>query len=206
MVSTTLKSSLILFGLALLTACGGGDSKEEYPTGDRYREERPGLTEATAVATQRGREGVFIDSPVAGLSYTSGGLSGKTDSHGRFQYQPEESIAFAYGSINFGSAAAQPILTPQELSTDQNTIVNQLRLLQTLDVDGDPSNGILLPDADLVPADLQINFAQSPDQFSADASVLALLSATSNVTQLVTVEAAQAHFSQSLIDYKSIAR
>lgn len=206
MVSTTIKSSLILFGLALLTACGGGDSKEEYPTGDRYREERPGLTESTAAATSPGLEGVFIDSPVAGLSYTSGTLSGETDSHGRFHYAPEAPIAFFYGPIHFGSATAQAILTPQELSDDHNTVVNQLRLLQTLDVDGDPSNGILLPEAELVPADLQLDFTLSPDVFSADARVLALLAATSNVSQLVTVEAAQAHFSQSLADYTSIAR
>ena len=206
-ITKTIKACVIVSGIALLAACGGGGSKEEYPTGDRYKTERPGVADPSATAsTNTATQGVFLDSPVVGLDYKTATTSGKTDSQGKFNYSGTGKVEFFYGSISFGSSDANSLVTPLDLSADSNVVINQLRLLQTLDVDGDPSNGILLPDSGLIPADININFAQSQTDFSNDANVLALLAATTNVTTLVTAEAAQAHFNQSLSSYKSIAR
>lgn len=205
MITTTIKTSLIVSALALLTACGGGGSKEEYPTGDRYKDERPGLTEQTAASTAQS-EGVFLDSAVAGLSYKTDTTSGRTDANGKFAYSGTGTVEFSYGPVSFGSSNTQALLTPLDLTADANAVINQLRLLQTLDVDGDPSNGILLPDAGLVPENLSINFAQTAEDFSQDSNVMALLATATNVSELVSAEAAQAHFNQTLANYKSIAR
>ncbi|HET8705700.1 MAG TPA: hypothetical protein VFM46_05285 [Pseudomonadales bacterium] len=204
MITSTLKTGLIVSAIALLTACGGGGSKEEYPTGDRYKNERPGLADPSTATTQSA--GVFLDSPVAGLNYKTSTGTGQTDANGKFFYSSADKVEFYYGSISFGSASPQALLTPLDLTADANTLINQLRLLQTLDADGDASNGILLPDAGLVPENISINFAQSPEDFSKDPNVLALLAATTNVSVLVTAEAAQDHFNQSLANYKSTAR
>ena len=94
-------------------------------------------------------QGVFIDSPVAGLTYNSPSVTnGKTDSNGQFDYFRGEAITFSIGELTFPSVAASNVVTPLSVfSTDtvfHPAVINSLRLLQSLDVDGDTSNGITI--------------------------------------------------------------
>ena len=60
--------------------------------------------------------GVFTDSAVEGLTYTTNTQSGVTDASGTFQYQAGESIAFSIGSFQLGeSATAAAEMTPLDL-------------------------------------------------------------------------------------------
>ena len=91
--------------------------------------------------------GVFVDSAVAGVTYTtSSGLSGTTNASGEFSYQPGDTASFSIGDVSLGSVAASAVLTPVEVmgasDTADQKVINLARLLQTLDSDGDPSNGI----------------------------------------------------------------
>lgn len=91
-------------------------------------------------------QGIFVDSVVAGLSFSTASQQGMTDAAGTFEYRPGESVSFAVGGIRLGSAAGQELITPVELVPDADpadaAVVNIARLLQSLDADGNLVNGI----------------------------------------------------------------
>jgi len=91
--------------------------------------------------------GVFVDDPVAGLGYRSESVAnGVTNAQGEFEYFRGEAITFFIGDVEFPSTAAAGIITPLAVFNTDTTfhpaVVNSLRLLQSLDSDGDLSNGI----------------------------------------------------------------
>lgn len=120
----------------LLSACGGGGGG--------------GVQKQT---------GYFIDSAVAGLQYQSGSTSGLTGSDGSFTYEVGQTVTFKIGNVTLGSLSmSKPgnkvfptdlIANPTDTTNPQNdpnvTLIAQL--LQTLDSDNDPSNGITIPEA-----------------------------------------------------------
>ena len=102
----------------------------------------------TADTVERaGSPGVFLDSAVAGVNYiTSSGLAGVTDTNGTFYYNSGDTVSFTLGDVSLGSVTGSAKLTPVEVMGASGTadpkVINLSRLLQTLDADGDPSNGI----------------------------------------------------------------
>jgi PKD repeat protein len=122
-------SVMFLFAITLLTACGGGGGGG----GD----------------TSTANTGTFIDSPVQGLDYLTTTQKGTTNSQGSFTYETGEEITFSIGDVVLGTTLGKSIITPLDLvpgaqdETDP-TVTNILRLLQSLDVDGDPDNSIYL--------------------------------------------------------------
>tara|TARA_R110002072_G_scaffold1130_12_gene9497 strand:- start:2540 stop:4039 length:1500 start_codon:yes stop_codon:yes gene_type:complete len=139
--------SLIITTTAL-TGCGGGDSSS--------------ATSAPEIQT-----GAFQDSPVQGLFYETLTQSGLTNELGEFKYIEGESVTFKLGSTTLGITKAQELVTPFILSGVKPLIkqkeitnaflsqtpnsyekaINIATLLQGLDLDGDPSNGLNLGDA-----------------------------------------------------------
>lgn len=100
--------------------------------------------------------GQFFDSEVQGLRYqrysSSGDPtgSGTTDGDGKFEYEPGEALSFYYGDLFIGATEGDEIVTPFDLEGvghgDDDLLALQVaRLLQSLDVDGDPESGITLP-------------------------------------------------------------
>tara|TARA_Y100000748_G_scaffold121211_2_gene101842 strand:- start:1375 stop:3387 length:2013 start_codon:yes stop_codon:yes gene_type:complete len=94
--------------------------------------------------------GVFVDSPVAGLNYSGSSTAATTTGdNGEFSYQPGETLTFAIGDLQLGSASGAAVLTPLDIvdgavdASDQR-VANILVLLQSLDADGDLNNGIQL--------------------------------------------------------------
>jgi hypothetical protein len=156
-------AAVTLLGLAL-SSCGGGAGKMD--------------------AALTGR---FIDSPVKGLRYSAPSHSGETGANGEFQYAAGETVTFAIGNVVIGQATGAAQITPFDLAgiapptssagiefgqfrnKAANEAVNVAVLLQTLDADGDPSNGIVIPDQiHTLAAAAKINFRQSVSGFSQD--------------------------------------
>jgi hypothetical protein len=116
--------------------------------------------------------GRFLDSAVEGIDYASGNTTGTTDGAGTFEYEVGREVAFSIGGVDLGSASGGETVTPVDLvpggDADSDAVVNIARFLQTLDADGDPSNGISVPEA--VKSALQqqsasVDFSVDPDDF-----------------------------------------
>jgi hypothetical protein len=97
-----------------------------------------------------GPSGVFLDSAVSGVDWTtSAGVLGTTGADGRFGYGAGQTVLFSIGDVVLGVAAGAAIVTPVDLvpgavdETDE-AVVNLARFLQTLDLDLDPDNGIAI--------------------------------------------------------------
>ena len=181
------KNMPAFFVLALmLSACGGGGG------GGGGSVTPP----ATAV-------GIFVDSIVAGIQYQTATKSGVTNSAGEYEYLPGETVTFLIGDIVVGSAPAGPVVTPLSLvsgATDATNpvVTNIVRLLLTLDDDGNPDNGISIPPATLTAAaGLTVNFQADPASLESDTGLTTLLTAIS-APPLVDVTTAQTHFAETL--------
>lgn len=201
--------------LALIAACGGGggsDSGSPSPspppppppstTGWTLPPAPPTLPAPGSTAT-----GVFRDSNVEGLSYSSAGLSGTTGANGRYQYVVGQPITFSIGAVTLGTAPGQLFMHPMYLPTDlgsnlTNQIDNRLRFLQMLDSDGNPENGIQISQAvrDRAQNWSQVDFTTAPaDLATALATIRAdAQSADGTPHDLPDVTPARAHFGRSV--------
>lgn len=115
-----------------LSACGGagGDNAVKLPS----------------TASSQPSQGIFTDSPIAGVTFRTATLSGITGANGEFQYYPGETVSFSIGDVVLGSTSAGPKVTPIDLgsihSYTDKTAINIARFLQSLDKDGNLDNGI----------------------------------------------------------------
>lgn len=69
-------------------------------------------------STQTVLTGQLVDAPTAGVSYTCGNQSGKTDAEGKFKYQEKQSCKFLVGKVTIGTVPEVPtdkIITPYDL-------------------------------------------------------------------------------------------
>ena len=115
--------ALILSSVVLLANCGGGGS------------------DSPSTLT-----GVFIDSSVINIGYRTATQNGDTNSRGEFKYLAGETVTFFIGDMEFPPVLAAEVVTPLDMAdTDDvahHMVINIIRLLQSLDKDGDPDNGI----------------------------------------------------------------
>lgn len=186
--------ALIAAGLTSgLVACGGGSSGSSGG-GDNPPNDPPSSTELT---------GQFVDSPVGGLEYQRSGKGTTTyltNDNGQFQYQDGETVTFKIGQFTLGSAQGGATISPRDIAQDAGAI-SVARVLQTLDEDGDPTNGITIS------ADVRSNAAKvaTPRNIGATqnlnegdiAAEITSLSSRQGVT-LVSAEQAEAHLEETL--------
>jgi len=118
------------------TACDGGG----------------GYTQSSSASNGNsdGMIGLFIDSPVSGLNYHCDGTIKKTDDHGYFNCK-NAPIDFYLGNLKIGSISKMTddyLVFPQDISNQPRgaalhpEVTKLAILLQSLDSDEDPSNGI----------------------------------------------------------------
>ncbi|MDO6748148.1 hypothetical protein [Gilvimarinus sp. 1_MG-2023] len=148
--------------------------------------------------------GVFIDSAVANLDYQTASTSGQTSPNGEFQYAAGESVTFSIGDLQLPVVVGGSVITPMDLvgtaDPRDKQVLNIVRLLLTLDKDGDSDNGIEIADEAKTVA-TQVDFTLSANAFASSAAVVNLIANAgqdSTVNELVSVDDAQAHFAQSL--------
>jgi len=98
--------------------------------------------------------GRLVDSNVAGVSFVCGAVSGTTDANGLFGTCPAGSTAtFSVGGMTLGSSVATgdgiffitDIVGVPRDATDNEDVLKIAVFLQSLDSDGDPTNGIDVP-------------------------------------------------------------
>lgn len=185
-----MKKPLILLGipaLSILTACGGGSSSGSSVDPDPTKE-----------------TGVFLDSPVVNIGYRTETLEGITNSLGQYEYITGETVTFFIGDMQFPTVKARGVITPLDLANTQSvsdsTVINMIRLLQTLDKDGNAGNGITITDAAKAAA-TQVDFKLSNFESSTAVTNLILNAGQdSPLSELISSEDALAHFVQELKD------
>ena len=111
--------------------------------------------------------GYFVDGPVEGLSYSTGTQSGQTGADGSFYYEQGETVEFYIGDILIGRAAGASTISPFDLvgitppqtgieirralylishqGSPLEQVANIAAFMQTMDEDGDLTNGIQIP-------------------------------------------------------------
>lgn len=185
----------LMLCLLVLSACGGGG----------------GGGGNVGTSEESRASGVFIDSVVVGLTYTTPTLSGITDANGVFRYIEGETVTFSIGGIIIGSVMGGSIVTPLDLvphaaSVSDDQVLNIARLLQTLDDNGDPDDGITItPAVSAAALDFTVDFSLSVEAFanaSEHAVMLAELTALTSAgpRNLVSASDARLHLQDSLFD------
>lgn len=155
-----------LLSVAFIAACGGGSSN------DTAANPSPSPT-----AQAGSSKGILTDGPVGGVQYTtSGGYSGVTGADGAYAYNPGDKVTFKIGGITLGTVTATGTVTPLDLAAaagagKENVATNLLVLLQSLDADGDPSNGITINDnTKTAAANASIDLTVAPATFASSAN------------------------------------
>src|SRR5690606_10236512 len=179
------KSALILATSLAIAACGGGG-------GSSKKNDGPGKGGGDATV----QTGIFVDSPVAGVSYKTKTQSGVTNAFGEYDYLPDEEVTFFIGDLKFPPVKASGIVTPADIAKDNETLqTNILQILQTLDTDGDPSNGITIREdaaEHFIGAELKL------EDTSFDTEVAGILKNIDAKLVLVDEGKANEHFGQTL--------
>lgn len=192
MLKANLMGTVVLS--AMLTACGGS-SGSSTPASTPAPVAPTPTTPAPTVY-----KGVFFDSAVSNLSYTTDTHSGRTTSDGEFDYGLDEDVVFSIGSIQLPAVKAAAVLTPLEIysTTDiyHQSLVNVIRLLQSLDADANPENGIEISESvhDLA-ANMSLDFNAADFEQTANDFV----ASTNGInTQLISANQAIEHFQRTL--------
>lgn len=148
------------------------------------------------------RTGIFIDSPVYNIGYRTESQNGVTDRNGAFLYNDGEMVTFFIGDLEFPTVMAQPQVTPMTLAStndiNNQIVINIARLLQSLDQDGIPSNGIEIAEEASAFAK-PINFDVSTTEFENSPDVIYLVENTLITTDtLISIEETLEHLNTNL--------
>lgn len=185
-----LKLFVVLLSVSLImTGCGGG-----------------GTSGSLTLKT-----GVFLDSAVEGLNYRTATQSGITETGGLFTYVEGETITFSVGDAIIGQTSAKEQITPIDLvpgaSDEINPkVTNICRLLQSLDTDGVPENGIQIsPQTRKILNDYPVDLNLSTVEFEINSTVKNLFGELSKSAfsdqgerKLCTADQAREHFRDTL--------
>lgn len=178
------KSALILATSLAVAACGGGggSSKKNHTNPDDGND--------PTVQT-----GIFVDSPVAGIGYRTATQDGFTNELGEYNYLPGEKVTFFIGGLEFPEVTASGMVTPADIAADPAVRTNILQILQTLDDDGDPSNGISIREEATAAFTGPLPDLTDPNF---DTQVQAILTEIDPSLTLVEEKKAEKHFQDSL--------
>jgi len=118
-------------------------------------------------------------------------------------------VTFKVGDITLGTGVAGWCLNPIEITGATDLLeyepTNVARFIQTLDDDGDTSNGILIVEAVHTAATgRSLNFNMHPDAFTDDANTQQVIAALTAVTSartrpLIDTATARAHFRRTML-------
>lgn len=187
----------------LLVGCGGGSgSNDDTDANDNSDMDSMDAEEDSDSDNTNVLTGVFLDSAVVGASYATETLTGETNDAGEFSYLEGESVTFSVGSLTFPTVPAAEQVSPVDIasgSADPSaTSTNIARLLQSLDDDGNPDNGIVISAGAAAMATL-LNFDVSTTEFENNADVINLVAGSGSVTtSLISAEAANQHLNETL--------
>jgi hypothetical protein len=145
-----LVATSIVTATLLLVGCGGGSSSSSKPSTtssltDSVPVNTPSIDEVDSniVNDRVVGKGYYVDSPVEGVDYKCGDKNGTTDENGTFEFDTDEGCAFTLGDLKLRELNITALDNNVTVLEDNITVA---QLLQTLDADGNASNGIQILD------------------------------------------------------------
>ena len=87
--------------------------------------------------------GYYVDSAVAGVSYTCGSQTGITDEDGKFTFEKGKECTFEVAGVTLKKVPADNLADNVKIIESNLTVA---RFVQSLDNDGNPNNGIKITD------------------------------------------------------------
>ncbi|SFP54385.1 hypothetical protein SAMN05216419_100645 [Nitrosomonas cryotolerans] len=140
--------------------------------------------------------GILTDALISGVSYTtSSGKAGITNDQGIYDYNHGDTVEFKLGHLTLANIQATPIVTPVALADgSDNKLQNLLVLLQSLDSDGNPANGISILADTAAAVSASINLDSDPATFVDSTKLQTILEAGGIKNTAKTAEEANAHF------------
>jgi len=200
---------LVGISFCFLSACGGGGGGDggasSSGTGSGTTPPATGTQTppATGGTTPTVLLGLFLDSAVVNIKYKTTTQSGTTNALGQFNYVAGETVTFSVGAVTLPPTPAAATITPMSLAntTDMgnNTVLNLLVFLQSLDDDGIPGNGIKIPETAHAAATTSIDFNVPPAAFRTNPVFTALVANSgSAIKSPVTLASAIDHFKTTL--------
>ena len=171
-----------------ITGCGGGGG---------------GGTTPTPPTTSTGK---FVDAPVEGLKYVSGGQSGFTNPNGVFTYEVGQPVTFSIGGVTIGQTQGAATITPIDLINAANPGINAtpatpavVRIVQfLLTASSVTDTGIKIDSAVTTAcASQSINLSTTTNATTFNTMINQVATAAGNRTITTAVDA-QNHFTASL--------
>lgn len=178
----------IVFAITLVACDGDGEFS------------RKGKPSATGQTT-----GILTDAAVSGVAYsTSSKMTGITDEGGVYKYNHGDMVEFKLGSLVLGKVKAAALVTPIDLAGDSGTrLQNLLVLLQSLDSDNDPENGISIPAKASDAVSASVNLDSDPAIFPSSPVLKSIRQAGGIAGEAKTAEEARGHFLSQAINFLS---
>ncbi|MFQ2715348.1 hypothetical protein ACK3YJ_10740 [Aeromonas caviae] len=185
----------------MLTACGGGG--DDNGGGSNGGNNGGG----TDTGSKPLHTAVFLDSVVGGLDYRCNDYTGVTNAKGEFLFDDGDTCEFALGNQRLGAVtlkAGNSLVTPYTLAgDDKEKAIRIAALLQTLDSDSNPENGITLDKAQVV----QLGIVELGSDDAFNTSLVEALKTAGLTKAVVSLAAAKAHLSATLagVNGRSVA-
>lgn len=186
----------------MLTACGGGG--DGSGSGSSGGGSNGG---GTGTGNKPQHTAVFVDAAVGGLNYQCDDYASITNANGEFLFDDGDRCEFSVGNQRLGSVtlkAGNSLVTPYGLvQDDKDKAIRIAALLQTLDSDSNPENGITLDKTQL--EKLGIIEWSSDEAFNT--SLIEALKTAGLDKPVVSLAAAKTHLSATLarISGRSVA-
>ncbi len=182
-----LSSSLVLAAMMSLVGCGGSSD----PVDSAVTNTASTVSAATGTA-------YYIDSAVGGVNYKCGTQEGITGADGSFTFEVGQSCTFYLGDIKLRGVDAALLVDGGDI---QETDINIARILQSLDTDGNPANGISI-DAAIVAAMAAEGITKLPDTVAEMEEVLAVIETAGG--KVVSEDAAVEHMLTTVLIGKTL--
>ncbi|MEZ5572723.1 MAG: hypothetical protein R3E64_11940 [Halioglobus sp.] len=187
---TNLLLTSVLVSLLFLGGCGGGSSSNdstivvappvEPPVDPPVEPPVEPLTCDDLVTTDDTNTGCLVAPAFSGVAYETATHRGVTGPRGDFQYEDGETVRFMIGGTLLGEVTGQQLVTPFDLAGSAvvtggsnitaalgnkadafQAVVNITTLLQSLDQDGNPDNGVEInPEVVALFADVNLDVGQ----------------------------------------------
>lgn len=148
------------------------------------------------------KTGVLLDSAVSNIRYRTTSQDSFTDAEGKFSYIDGETVIFSIGKTVFPEVKAEGVITPMALAgnsaLNNQQVINIAILLQSLDQDGDPSNGIVIPEG-AAAASEAIDFNVPTADFISNTAVISMVTNSGSTnTSLVSEQDARTHLKSTI--------